>query len=75
MATAYIETLKAKNAEGAETYIYPRTSTSAVVDNNGKQLSSVITDLQTHIHGVVYSTSIPSTIESGTVVFVYDNGQ
>lgn len=74
MAIAYIETLKAKDAEGAETYIYPRTSTAAI-DSDGKQLNSVITDLQTHIHGVIYSTSIPSTIESGTVVFVYDNGQ
>ena len=70
MATAYIETLKAKNAEGAETYIYPRTSTAAI-DSDGKQLNNVITDLQTHVHGIVFSSTIPTSIESGTVVFVY----
>lgn len=71
MATAYIETLKAKNAEGAETYIYPRTSTAAI-DSDGDKLSDVITDLQTHFHGVVLSNTEPTTVAEGTVVFVYE---
>lgn len=71
MAIAYIETLKAKDAEGAETYIYPRTSTAAI-DSDGEKLSDVITDLQTHFHGVVLSNTEPTFVEAGKIVFVYE---
>jgi hypothetical protein len=72
MAIAVIETLRAKDAEGAETYVYPRTSTSAVVDTDGNKLNNIITDLQTHIHGVVISNTEPTFVETGKIVLVYE---
>jgi hypothetical protein len=72
MAMAYIETLKAKDAEGTETYIYPRTSTSAVVDENNNKLSNILEDLQTNAHKIVFSTTEPTSVEEGSIVFVYE---
>lgn len=45
MANAIIDTLRTKNTSGEEHILYPRSKTSAISDNNGKNLDVILSEL------------------------------
>lgn len=46
MANAIIDTIKAKNEAGATVTVYPRTVTSAVKNNDGKTVDTILAELE-----------------------------
>ena len=49
MANAIIDTLRTKNTSGEEHILYPRSKTSAISDNNGKNLDTILSELDDRV--------------------------